>query len=297
LEALEKTNTRIVLYGTPQYPSLLLKIHDPPLCLHIRGSLPDPHKTCIAIVGARASKRNCLSFATEMARQLANAQVPVVSGMARGVDAAAHAGCIDGGEQTVAVLGCGVDVCYPRDNEGLLKAILEGGAVVSEYPMGTRPAAFHFPARNRIISGWCAGTVVVEAAWGGGGLITARYAMEQNRTVFAVPGAVWNPLSSGPNRLIRDGAVPVTRADDVLEEIFGIAPRGRAPDAQRLLLTHDEDILVGLLDYDSAQHVDDLARLGQMPISKALPVLLELEMKGLARQLRGLRFLRAGGNA
>jgi DNA processing protein len=296
IRALERTGAWIVPFGGHQYPELLQHVHDPPLCLHVRGQLPGAGKTCVAIVGSRASKHNCLSFTLRMARELAEAHAPVVSGMARGVDSAAHAGCLDGGERTVAVLGCGVDVCYPRDNRDLMKRILENGAVVSEHPMGTKPVAHHFPARNRIISGWCAGTVIVEAAQGGGGLITARCASEQDRTVFAVPGAVWNPLSWGPNHLIRDGAVPVTCAEDILEELFGISPPGQKPDSPvGDRLSWSEEVLLEFLDYDSALHVDDLARLAGMRTSEALPVLLQLEVMGLVLQLRGLRFLRAGG--
>jgi DNA processing protein len=298
MEALEKTNTRIVLFGGPSYPPPLLNVRDAPLCLHVRGDMPDPGKSCVAIVGSRASGRNCLSFTRDIARQLGTAGVPVVSGMARGVDSAAHWGCLDGGERTVAVLGCGADVCYPPDNRDLMERILRDGAVVSEFPMRTPPIPGHFPARNRIVSGLCAGTVVVEAARKGGGLITAKCATDQNRTVLAVPGAVWNPLSAGPNGLIKDGAAPVMCADDILEEIFGIMPRSHsARAALQPPLSGGEEVLLALLDYDSARHIDEIARLGRMPASKALPVLLDLEMKGLAVQLRGLRFQRAGGGA
>lgn len=298
LDALEKTNATILLFGHPQYPTLLRRTPDPPLCLHVRGRLPDRGKTCVAIVGSRSSKRNCLSFTSEMARGLASAQVPVVSGMARGVDAAAHSGCLDGGELTLAVLGCGVDVCYPRENKDLMERILETGALVSEHPMGVQPAPYHFPERNRIISGWCAGTVVVEAGAGSGALITSRYALEHNRTVFAVPGAVWNPLSFGPNELIRDGAVPVRNAGDILEEVFGIVPREAKSEALASpRLTDVEGALLRLLDHDVAQHADDLARLAGLSSSEALPALLGLEIKGLATQIRGLRFLRIGGGA
>ena len=170
--------------------------------------------------------------------------------------------------------------------------------MVSEFPMGTRPVPHHFPARNRIISGLCAGTVVVEAARTGGGLITAKCATDQNRTVLAVPGAVWNPLSAGPNGLIRDGATPVMSADDVLEELFGIMPRsGAGRGGSQPPLSRVEEVLLAILDYDSARHIDEIARLCRMPASKALPVLLDLEMKGLAVQLRGLRFQRVGGGA
>jgi len=247
-------------------------------------------------VGSRASVGNSILFSRDLARSLAAAGVPVVSGMARGIDSAAHTGCLDGGTGTVAVLGCGVDVCYPRDNQSLMKRILMDGAIVSEYPMGTVPAAYHFPARNRIISGLCKGTVVVEAARGSGALVTARYASEQNRIVFAVPGAVWNPLSEGPNALIRDGAVPVRGVDDVLDEMFGIVPRRRRGGSSPAPCTgRTERAVLNALDYDLPQHVDSVAEVAGVPAARALTMLLELEMKGLASQLRGKRFLRLSG--
>jgi len=191
------------------------------------------------------------------------------------------------------VLGCGVDVCYPRENQALMRRILDSGAIISEYAMGTAPVAYHFPARNRIISGLCKGTVVVEAGRGSGALVTAKHAYEEGRIVFAVPGAVWNPLSEGPNALIRDGAVPVRDVHDVLDEVFGLAPRGerekRSPAAR---LTRTEHAVLNALDYDLPRHVDSVAGVAGVPAALALTLLLELEMKGLAGQLRGKRFLR-----
>jgi DNA processing protein len=291
--ALEPSGTRVLLPGENDYPPLLREIHDPPICLFVRGLLPEPQTLAVAIVGARTSVGNGVLFAAELARSLSSAGIPVVSGMARGIDGAAHDGCLAGGARTVAVLGCGADVCYPKDNRRLMERILEGGAVVSEYPMGTRPATHHFPARNRIISGWCAGTVVVEAARGSGALITAKYAAEQGRVVFAVPGAVWNPLGEGPNALIKDGAAPVRNAGDVTEELFGIAPRERVRRRARPeVTTGRERAVLCALDYDMPQHLDSLAAAANLPASRALTTLLELELKGLARQLSGKRFLR-----
>lgn len=292
-DALERMGGRAVLAGDDTYPPLLRQIHDPPLCLYARGVLPDPTTPAVAIVGSRASVGNSLSFAEELSRALAAYGVTVVSGMARGIDGAAHKGCLTGGAKTVAVLGCGVDVCYPRDNRLLMKRIIDGGAVISEYPMGTPPTPYHFPARNRIISGCCSGTVVVEAARHSGALVTADYASEQGRVVFAVPGAVWNPLAEGPNALLRDGAVPVRGAHDVIEEMFGIAPRDRGDGAvEKERMTRDERAVLSALDYDVPRHVDAVCGCARVSAPRTLTLLLELEIKGLARQFSGKRFIR-----
>lgn len=296
--ALESGETELVRAGEKSYPSLLRQIADPPLCLHVRGELPDFRSPAVAIVGSRTSVGNSVSFTKKLAHDLAAAGVTIVSGMARGIDSAAHAGCLDDGFPTVAVLGCGADICYPRENRKLMKRIIARGAIVSEYPMGTPPRAFHFPARNRIISGCCLGAIVVEAGRTSGALVTAKFAMEQNRAVFAVPGAVWNPLSSGPNDLLRDGAIPVRGADDVLEEIFGIVPRaGMREKSTPPVLGRPERDVLGALDYDEARHIDTVARLARVPAARALTLLLDLEMKGLANQLKGKRFLRVGRGA
>jgi DNA processing protein len=293
IKALKSSGARVVHAGEEDYPPSLRSIYDPPICLFVRGRFPAPSVPAVAIVGSRSSAGNSISFSRELARLLAAEGVPVVSGMARGIDSAAHAGCLDGGAGTVAVLGCGVDVCYPRDNQALMRRILESGAVISEYAMGTAPAAYHFPARNRIISGLCKGTVVVEAARGSGALVTAKHAYEEGRIVFAVPGAVWNPLSEGPNALIRDGAVPVRGVHDVLDELFGLAPRGeREKRSPAVRLTRAEHAVLNALDYDLPRHVDSVAGVAGVPAALALTLLLELEMKGLAGELRGKRFLR-----
>jgi DNA processing protein len=298
IEALERTATRIVLAGDADYPPLLRHTAFPPICLHVRGALPASHETHVAIVGSRSSAGNSLTFTRDLARALGRAGVPVVSGMARGIDAAAHEGCLEADGATVAVLGCGADVCYPKDNRRLMEMITERGAVVSELPMGTTPAPFNFPARNRIISGWCAGTIVVEAGPGSGAMITAKYAIEQGRTVFAVPGAVWNPLSAGPNSLIVDGAAPVRGPDDVLQELMGVSAlkgTGRPREAARVGPL--EKTLLDALDYDEPRHVDAVAKVAGIPASKALSALLDLEIRGMAGRRMGLRFFRVGGKA
>jgi DNA processing protein len=297
-EALERTGTRIVIPGDDDYPPLLGHVAHPPMCLHVRGTLPDRGRPHVAIVGSRSSSGNSLAFTRDLARALGRAGAAVVSGMARGIDSAAHEGCIEADRKTVAVLGCGADVCYPRDNRKLMEAIVERGAVVSELPMGTSPAPFNFPARNRIISGLSRGTIVVEAGPGSGAMITAKYAAEQGRTVFAVPGAVWNPLSAGPNSLIVDGAVPVRGPDDVLQEMMGVsALRGVVRTVAAPRLGPLERAVLEALDYDEPRHVDAVAKIAKTPASRVLPALLDLEIRGMAGRMTGLRFFRVGGVA
>lgn len=212
------SDPRRVKRGAADYPDILETIEDPPAQLWIRGQVADP--PAVAIVGTRRATRYGLNLARQMGRTVAAAGWPVVSGLARGVDGAAHRGCLDARGAGMAVLGSGIDVWYPREHRALGEGLIaSGGAVISEYPPGTRPEPWRFPARNRIISGLSAAVVVVEAAEKGGALITARLAAEQGREVFAVPGDVDRRTSTGTNLLIRDGAVPVLGGDDLIEAL------------------------------------------------------------------------------
>lgn len=204
--------------GGSGYPEILETIEDSPKALWIRGEVAGP--PAVAIVGTRRATRYGLNLARRMGQAVAGAGWPVVSGLARGVDGAAHRGCLDASGVGVAVLGSGIDVWYPREHRDLGESLIaSGGAVISEYPPGTRPEPWRFPARNRIISGLSAAVVVVEAAEKGGALITARLAAEQGREVFAVPGDVDRRTSTGTNLLIRDGAVPVLGSEDLIEAL------------------------------------------------------------------------------
>ncbi len=222
------TEPRVVHRSHEEFPESLRMISDPPERLWVLGRLPDA--VGVAIVGTRRATRYGLGLARDMGRGVAAAGWVVVSGLARGVDGAAHRGCLDGGGRGVAVLGSGTDVWYPPEHRQLGEALVAGGgAVISEYPPGTSPEPWRFPARNRIISGLCAAVVVTEAAEKGGALITARLAAEQGREVFVVPGDVSRRTSAGTNRLIRDGAHPVLGTDDLIEAlslVLGPPPSG-----------------------------------------------------------------------
>jgi DNA processing protein len=260
----------------PAFPALLEAIHDPPPRLFLRGSstplLLD--RPAVAIVGARSCSSYGRSVARSLARDLAVAGLVVVSGMARGVDGEAHRGALDGGGSTVAILGCGVDRDYPAAHAELARRIGETGLVVSEYEPGTEPAPWRFPARNRIIAGLCRATVVVEARERSGALITADFALEEGREVLAVPGEITSSLSAGTNALLRIGATPVTRVDDVLE-VFGIEPR--VPTAAALGPTA-EQLLARLLE--GALTADEVVRASGVDPGAGAAALIELELAG-----------------
>ena len=209
---------RLLLRGRQEYPSILNEIYDPPLVLYARGDPSALEAAAVAIVGTRKPTPYGLQMAEGLACDLASRGVVVVSGLARGIDAAAHRGCLDANGRTIAVLGCGIDVTYPREHRRLTERILERGLTLSEFPPGTSPAPQNFPVRNRIISGLSLGTLIVEASEYSGSLITARLAMEQNREVLAIPGNLTSPRSFGPNFLIKQGAKLVQSWRDIVEE-------------------------------------------------------------------------------
>jgi DNA processing protein len=281
-------------WPSPAYPALLRQIPDPPAVLALRGTLA-PEEPCIAVVGARRASEYGRRVAAELARGLAQAGVTVVSGLAAGIDAAAHRAALEAGGRTVAVLGTGIDRTYPSWHAGLAAAIAGQGALVSEFPCGTPPLAFNFPRRNRLISGLSLGTVVVEAAEESGSLITARYAVDQNRDVFAVPGPLGVAAHHGPHRLIREGARLVTRVEDILSELApALVDRlaARRRDAVAATLTDAERTLLEAIGADG-RHVDEVIRRADVPAGPALETLLALELRGLVHQLPGKRFRRA----
>ena len=217
LEHLQRAGGRMICHTDPEYPTLLRHVEDAPPLLSVRGTLPKPETKTIGIVGARNASSNARCFAARIARELGEAEYCVVSGLARGIDTAAHEGSIDTG--SVGVLGCGIDIVYPRENAALFDQMIEKGAIISEIPVGRSPQARFFPARNRIIAGMSYGVVVIEAAVRSGTLITARLALEQGREVFAVPGSPQDPRARGSNNLIRQGATVTEEIGDITEII------------------------------------------------------------------------------
>jgi len=265
-------------------PELLRQIHDPPRTLYLRGSASADvlEHAAVAVVGARACSPYGSQVARMLGRELAAAGLVVVSGLARGVDGEAHRGALEAGGITVAVLGCGIDRDYPAAHAELARRISERGLVVSEYEPGVEPAPWRFPARNRIIAGLAAATVIVEARERSGALITADFALEDGREVFAVPGEITNSLATGTNRLLGQGATPLTSADDVLE-LFGLAASQRPATP---VLGADAASVVERLT-EAAASADELARATGLAPGPLAAALIELELAGLATEAEG----------
>lgn len=284
---------RIITPLDEEYPSTLKAIHDPPLALYVRGRLLPQDAKAMAIVGSRSTSHYGLSAADRLAYQLGQVGFTIVSGLARGTDTAAHSGALKSGGRTIAVLGGALDCLYPPENEDLAARIARHGAVISEYPMGRQADRMTFPYRNRIISGVSMGVLLVESAVKGGSMHTTDAAMEQGRTVFALPGRIDNPGARGPHRLIKNGAKLVESLDDILEEYeFLIPPSERdAPEAATAArpdvpMTETETRIVEML-WNEPMDVDSLAREAGLRSHELSSLLLGLEMKRVVRMLPG----------
>jgi DNA processing protein len=295
LQKIAKVGAHLVTRADPEYPENLTHLHDPPPFLYVRGSLVPEDRLAIAIVGSRFASTYGRGVARDLARGLTEKGITVVSGLARGIDAEAHSATLAEKGRTLAVLGSGLDVIYPSEHRSLAAEISLHGALLSEFPLGSKPDAVHFPYRNRVISGLTLGTVVVEAAENSGSLITARFALEQNREVFAVPGMITSGRSRGPHKLIKDGAKLVENIEDILQEIApALLPTGsRQAGAVGPPLEPHETLLISLFDHDSL-HVDVLIAQSGLTPARVLEVLLGLELKGLVTQLPGTHFALTG---
>jgi DNA processing protein len=291
LHRLDAVRGRLITWDHESYPESLRAIYDPPLFLFARGELRREDKLAIAIVGSRSPS----SYGRQMARLLSEGLVrfgvTIVSGLARGIDAEAHASALRAGGRTVAVLGSGIDVVYPSEHHQLLMNIAQHGCVVSEFPMGTAPDAENFPGRNRIISGAALGVVVVEAAEKSGSLITTQYALDQGREVFAVPGPV-GPRSRGTHQLLRQGATLAECAEDILAEAAPqLVPTPSQPCAPAL--APDETRIYACLEETSTE-IDRIIAMTGLPAQSVLDILLRLELRGVVVQHPGKCFARVG---
>ncbi len=296
LDLVRRKNYQVVLFTDTDYPPLLKEIPDPPPFLYVRGRLPDT-RLSISVVGSRNATEYGIRTTRRLCRDLAGLGWITISGMALGIDTAAHKGSLAAGGKTIAVLGSGLERIYPRENRALFDSIAQNGAVISELPLQAEPDAHHFPARNRIISGISLGTVVVEAARRSGSLITARLAAEQNREVFAVPGSIQSFKSSGTHLLIKQGAKLVEQTRDIVEELSpmlstpsGSSASNEAEDRRLADLPPGEQQIARALDAYPV-HIDDLARKMDLPIATISSLLLSLELKGIARQLPGKLYI------
>jgi DNA processing protein len=297
---LRTLNLNLVRWGTPEYPYLLTTIPDPPAVLYVKGRLLLEDQRAVAVVGSRHPSAYGLMVCKKLCVELAWRGWTVVSGMARGIDSAAHLGALEGGARTVAVLGTGLDVVYPAENRKLYERIAGSGAVISELPLGTPPDPGNFPVRNRLISGLALGVVVVEATAKSGSLITARIALDQGRQVFAVPGPVDREGVVGPHRLIKEGAKLVERAADITEELEPMVspaipggparPAGEAASPGKPLDERERKIwdLLGV----EPLHIDPISRQVGLGVAQTAEVLLRLEIMGLVKQLPGTLFVR-----
>jgi len=300
LKALERLRLSVVTYLDASYPPRLKTIHDPPPLLYVGGGLSEADHHAVAIVGARRATQAGRLLTEQLSQELASAGFTIVSGLARGIDAAAHRGALAAQGRTVAVLGCGIDRTYPPEHQTLRKQIESSGAVVAELPLGAYPHGYHFPRRNRIISGMCLGVVVTEAEIQSGSLITARLAAEQGREVFAVPGFVKAPNSRGPNGLIKQGAKLVESVEDIVEELlpqldgsFRERLKGRGPlrTVATPQLCKEETTIYDLVSHEPT-HIDDLIAKASLTAADVAALLLSLELKNLIRQLPGHSYLR-----
>src|SRR5271154_1662677 len=293
-------NCALINWSDPEYPQSLLQIYDPPVLLYVRGDSQILNLPSLSIVGTRKPTLYGTQMAERLGRDLAARGLLIVSGMARGIDAIGHQGAMAVNGRAIGVLGTGIDTCYPKENKKLFEKVLERGAILSEFPLGTHPAPENFPVRNRIVAGMPLGVVVVEGAQYSGSLITARLAMEFGREVFGVPGNVTQPVSFAPNQLIKQGAKLVTSAEDVIEElptpIRAALVQAEQPEAeQRNLLAAaslngHEKKLFDLLHADEPRHIDDIVEQSGLHSSEVLATLFDLEMKGMIRQLPGKQF-------
>ncbi len=297
LSRLNKVGGRVVTFWDKDYPANLKKIYDPPPFLFVRGELAEEDNCSVAIVGTRNPSPYGIQMAERFASDLAELGIPIVSGLARGIDTTAHAATLKSGGRTLAVIGSGIDVVYPPENRQLFERITEQGAVLSEFLMGAKPDAGNFPRRNRIISGIALGTVVAETGVEGGAMITASTALDQNRATFAIPSAVTDKRRSGTNLLIKEGKAALTETiEDILSEL--------RPQLKHLLIDREglskkvmpeltlfEQRLHDVLT-DEPTHIDELAERADLTTSDALVHLLSLEFKGAVKQLRGKMFVK-----
>ncbi len=295
LDLVVKHNVEVMTIRENRYPVLLKEIHSPPVVLYSKGKMLEDKEYAVAIVGSRKASDYGMVTAERLGYELASRGVVVVSGLAKGIDSAAHRGALKAHGRTIAVLGNGLKTIYPPENKGLADEIVENaGCVISEFPMATPPIGRNFPRRNRIISGLSLGLIVVEAAKDSGALITADFAIEQNREVFAVPGKIDSSSSFGSNRLIKQGAKLIQDAEDVVEELNLKLKTFKSQEVKgpEINLSGEEALIYGNLS-DEPRHLDDIIEGTGVSLNKASEALLKLQLKKLVKESHGKNFVRA----
>lgn len=289
-ERVTTAGVRLISRDDPDYPPLLAQTTNSPFLLYVRGTLTELDRWSVAVVGTRQASTYGKEVTRKLVAGLVASGITVVSGLALGIDAVAHSAALTSGGRTLAVLGSGVDQIYPQTNYQLGTAILQQGALISEYPVGTLPTATNFPPRNRLIAGLSLGVLVVEAAAKSGALITAQFATEQGRDVFAVPGNIFSQRSEGTHRLIKDGATLVSSVEDILEVLNLQAAYEQQSIAAILPETPEEIALLRLVETEP-RHIDLIARESTLPQPVVSSTLAMLELKGLVRQVSGMQYV------
>lgn len=292
LEAVRSANVTVLTWHDAGYPRLFRTIDDPPPILYVKGTLKPDDEVRVTVVGTRNATAYGKQVARQLADDLAESGVTVVSGLARGIDGIAHDAALQAGGRTIAVIGSGLDVIYPPEHRSLFERIVDNGAVISEYPLGSKPEARHFPRRNRLLSGLALGVLVVEAPKDSGARSTVEFALEQNREVLCVPGSIHSPASELTNWLIQQGAKLVMRVEDILEELhIGRAPR-QQPLPDLSTGTDEEARLLDALTHEP-QHIDELSRSTGISITQASSTLAVMEIKGSVLQVGRMNYIRA----
>ncbi len=290
MEKLERHRVNALICEDPNYPLRLKEIYDYPPVLYVRGSLPAKDEPCLAIVGTRRPTVYGRQVTEEIVADLARSGITIVSGLARGIDSVAHRAALDAGGKTLAVFGSGLDIVYPAENARLAQAIMERGALVSEYPLGVKPKPENFPLRNRIMSGLSLGVLVVEAGERSGALITAHQAVEQNREVFAIPGSILSPASQGTNRLIQEGAKLVRNYADILQELNLTIVVQQAEIKEFSPANEVESAILEQLSSEP-NHIDEVCRRSGLTMPEVSSTLAMLELKGIARQVGNMNYV------
>jgi DNA processing protein len=288
-QSITESNVTVLTLLDEAYPALLREIEQAPPVIYVKGALTQADDFAVAMVGTRRVTAYGQQVTRDTSTYLAGHGLTIVSGMARGVDALAHQHALQTGGRTIAVLGCGVDVVYPPEHRQLAEAIAENGAIISDYPLGTQPEGINFPPRNRIISGLSLATIVVEAGERSGALITADFAVEQGRDVFAVPGNVFSPASRGTNRLIQKGAYAMVSPQDVLD-VLDLAQVEDFKDARQTLPADTTEAkILQVMDYEPI-HVDEICHEVNLPVEKVSAALTMMELKGMVQHVGGMRY-------
>ncbi|MFC1940503.1 DNA-processing protein DprA [Chloroflexota bacterium] len=289
VEKLERYGVKALTWHDPNYPPRLKEIYDYPAVLYTRGSLLPEDEWCLAVVGTRQATVYGKQVTEEIVADLAKSKITIVSGLARGIDSVAHHSALEAGGRSLAIFACGLDTVYPAENATLARRIMQQGALISEYPLGTKPRAGNFPRRNRIMSGLSLGVLVAEAGETSGAMITANMALEQNREVFAVPGNILSPSSRGTNHLIQEGAKLDRDYTDILEEL-NLTAVARQIEMKEIIPASDTEAL--LLKQLGAEpvHIDEVCRSSGLPVSEVSSTLAMMELKGLVKQMGAMNY-------